>query len=188
MSDMELTKRAKVYMEKLANGINPIDDVPVSENDVVNNVRLSRCFFYVSDILRQVIENGGVGAPKKEPKSDFNISFEEAQRFQFSDASIPISEITKRINIITENANMKKLTHRHLTDWLISINMLEVEENPDGKTSKKPTPLGNALGITTEIRTGLYGNYRVVLYNRSAQQFIMDNITAVTEHIKSFKK
>ena len=59
MTELEVMQRAKMYIDKLANGINPIDDTAVSENDVINNVRLSRCFFYVSEILRQVIENGG---------------------------------------------------------------------------------------------------------------------------------
>lgn len=60
MTELETLERAKIYMEKLANGINPIDGSVIPDEDVVNNVRLSRCFFYVSDVLRQVIENGGV--------------------------------------------------------------------------------------------------------------------------------
>ena len=59
MEDMELLTRAKTYIDKLANGINPITDEYVDESVVVNNVRISRCFFYVSDVLRRVIENGG---------------------------------------------------------------------------------------------------------------------------------
>ena len=58
MTELETLERAKMYMEKLANGINPIDGSVIPDEDVVNNVRLSRCFFYVSDFLRQVIENG----------------------------------------------------------------------------------------------------------------------------------
>ena len=66
MEDFEVLCRAKTCIDKLANGINPLNNEPVEENDVVNNVRLSRCFFYVSDVLRRVIENGGfVQKPKK---------------------------------------------------------------------------------------------------------------------------
>ena len=68
MTELELLERAKMYMDKLANGINPLDDTFIPENDIVNNVRLSRCFFYVSDVLRQVIEKGGVTPKKKNPK------------------------------------------------------------------------------------------------------------------------
>ena len=59
MTELEKIQYAKSFMDKLANGINPLDDSPVPDEDIVNNVRISRCFFYVSDILRQVIENGG---------------------------------------------------------------------------------------------------------------------------------
>ena len=48
MTDLETIKRAKLYMEKLANGIDPITDKEAPEDDIINNVRLSRCFFYVS--------------------------------------------------------------------------------------------------------------------------------------------
>ena len=58
MTELEKIAYAKSFIDKLANGINPVDDTPIPEGDIANNVRLSRCFFYVSDILRQVIENG----------------------------------------------------------------------------------------------------------------------------------
>ena len=61
MTELEKIEYAKSFIDKLADGINPLDDTPLREEDAANNVRLSRCFFYVSDILRQVIENGGVG-------------------------------------------------------------------------------------------------------------------------------
>ena len=59
MTELEKIEYAKGFMDKLANGINPLDGTPIPDGDIVNNVRLSRCFFYVSDILRRVIENGG---------------------------------------------------------------------------------------------------------------------------------
>ena len=74
MTELEKIAYAKSFIDKLANGVNPIDDSTIPDGDVVNNVRLSRCFFYVSDILRQVIENGGITpAPivkEKKPKKE----------------------------------------------------------------------------------------------------------------------
>ena len=70
MTELEKIERAKMYMDKLANGINPIDDTMAPDDDLINNVRLSRCFFFVSDVLRQVIENGGTkSAVNKKPKN-----------------------------------------------------------------------------------------------------------------------
>ena len=45
MEDIELLYRAKTYINKLENGINPLSDQLIKEDDVVNNIRLSRCFF-----------------------------------------------------------------------------------------------------------------------------------------------
>ena len=65
MTELETMERARQYMEQLANGINPLDGSMIPDGEVVNQVRLSRCFFYVESVLRQVIENGGVvQAPK----------------------------------------------------------------------------------------------------------------------------
>ncbi len=185
MTDLEIMQRAKMYIDKLANGINPLDDNTISENDIVNNIRISRCLFYVSDVLRQVIENGGTVTKKRTPKEKFYISFEDIQKFPFSEKPIPISEIAKRINEITpENENMKKISHKHLTDWLISIEMLYWDTTADGKKVKRPTTAGNQLGIAAEVRHGSQGDYTVVVYNRAAQQFIIDNIDSVMAMMK----
>lgn len=36
MTELETIQRAKMYMDKLANGINPIDDTRVPEDDTIN--------------------------------------------------------------------------------------------------------------------------------------------------------
>ena len=51
MTELEKISYAKSFLDQLANGINPLDGTPIPENDIANNVRLSRCFFFVSDIL-----------------------------------------------------------------------------------------------------------------------------------------
>ena len=48
MTELETMQRAKMYIDKLANGINPLNDAPVPEWELLNNVRLRRCFFYCS--------------------------------------------------------------------------------------------------------------------------------------------
>lgn len=90
MTELEKVQRAKMYMEKLANGINPIDDTMAPEEDIINHVRLSRCFFFVADMLQQVIENGGIKpatAPKKSQKRPFELPLEERNRFPYNAAA-----------------------------------------------------------------------------------------------------
>ena len=77
MTELEKIEYAKSFIDKLANGINPIDNRPAPDNDIINNVRISRCFFYVSDILRQVIENGGVKPRNNIDRKPFYITSEQ---------------------------------------------------------------------------------------------------------------
>lgn len=43
----------------MANGINPLTDEKIPDNELINNVRISRCLFYVNDILGEILENSG---------------------------------------------------------------------------------------------------------------------------------
>ena len=54
MIDKTKLKTAQEWIEKLANGINPLTSEPVKENDIVNNVHISRCLFFVSEMLKKV--------------------------------------------------------------------------------------------------------------------------------------
>ena len=73
MTELEKIAYAKSFIDKLANGINPLDDTPIPDDDIANNVRLSRCFFYVSSILQKEIdrERRIVPLEKKQEKLPF---------------------------------------------------------------------------------------------------------------------
>ena len=90
--NIEILSRAKDYMKKLANGIDPISNNKILEDSVVNNIRMSRCFTYVSDVLQQVIDNGGeVKKVKKTFKMPFSITDEEKKQVILSDEPVQIS-------------------------------------------------------------------------------------------------
>ncbi len=185
MTELEKIAYAKSFIDKLANGVNPIDDSTIPDNDVVNNVRLSRCFFYVSDLLRQVIENGGISpAPqvqiveKKSPKQPYYLLPEQAENFEYSNVPITATEIFNRIMAVGPQEGVKSIPKKNLTKWLISLDLLE-EVVVNETRIKRPTESGRETGILLEERIGQRGNYFVVLYNLYAQQFIIDNIEAM---------
>ena len=179
MTELEKIAYAKTFIDKLANGINPLDDTPIPEDDIVNNVRLSRCFFYVSDILRQVYENAGVTKQARASKVPFAVKMEQIEKFEYSSEPIPVTEIAKRIFAMVGNENMHRLSHRQINQWLLDIGMLYLYDFGGRKPVKRPTEEGAQIGITVETRMGRYGEYQVVLYNEDAQRFILDNLEAV---------
>lgn len=182
MTELEKMQRAKMYLDKLANGINPIDDTVAADEDIINNVRLSRCFFYISDILQQVIENGGIiQKAKSTPLPPFFLTEEQRKQYVPSGRPMAVSDIVKVLNELTEPEQCKTLSASRITEWLVHLGVLEVREDSNGKKKKYPTPQGGELGITMETRNGMYGEYTVVLYNKSAQQFIADNLEAMMD-------
>lgn len=181
MTELEIMKHAKGYLDKLANGINPLDDSILPDTDVVNQVRISRCLFYVSDVLRQLIDQGGMAAARQGKKLPFAITVEERDRVVCSATPIPVSEIAKRINEAVSNDAMKKLGYRAITDWLLAVGLLREQTFSDGKKKKYPTENGSKIGAFLEERTGQYGTYQVVLYTEEAQHFLIDNIDAILE-------
>ena len=79
MTELETIARAQMYMEKLANGINPLTGKEVAENDVVNNVRISRCMFYVSNLLKEIVDNKGKYKAEMSDRVPFTITPEQIQ-------------------------------------------------------------------------------------------------------------
>ena len=79
---------------------------------------------------------------------------------------------------------MKKLTYKQIADWLMETGFLKLVVKDDGKTVRRPTDQGIDIGISTKERQSLRGPYTVVVYNRSAQQFILDNLDAVIAFIQ----
>ena len=182
MTELEKLQRARMYMDKLANGADPISGAELPKDSVLNNVRLARCFFYVSDVLRQVIDNGGTGKPAKRPgRPAFQLSDEIVRNVPFSKQPVHISEFVKTINDLADTGNAKRLTAAVITGWLLEKGFLELHEYPGGKRSRLPTKQGEYIGLSTEVRTGQYGEYRSVLYNEDAQHFVLDNLPAMLE-------
>ena len=71
------------WVRKLANGINPLDGSLLPDNDIVNNVHISRCLFYVAELLE------GVGKKKtsssKHYDLEFNLSPEDVSKISITD-------------------------------------------------------------------------------------------------------
>ena len=87
MTEQEKLHHAKHYIDSLANGLNPLDGTPIPEQDIVNNVKISRCLFFVSDVLRKQLDG-------HEPKK---VSEKDKKLFYLS--LIHISEPTRRTPI-----------------------------------------------------------------------------------------
>lgn len=177
MTEIEIIARAQMYLEKLANGIDPLTNKEVAENDVVNNVRISRCLHYVTGILKQITTTGSFEIQK----SEFTLSARQLERFAYSQTPLTVSEITKRLNELADPLQYNTLKNGVITEWLTESGML-TNVVINNKSKKRVTNNGRNIGIISEQRVNQQGStYEAILYNLNAQHFIIDNIHAVIE-------
>ena len=179
--DVKLVAHAKDYIEDLARGINPLTKNTIDDDDVINNVKISRCLFYVSDVLGEIVDNGGIGTRKasKPKQTPFDPQQLDMTNYPYSAQPIGISVIAKRINELKPDT-MKQLKVTAITNWLVDINILSVV-HINGTNHKRPTGNAESVGITSEQREGQHGSYYAVLYNEAAQHFIIDNLQAIID-------
>lgn len=175
MTELEIMQRAKMYMDKLARGIDPITDQPLPGDTALNQVRLSRCFAYVSDVLGRVIANGGnVGSSHK--TQPFTISPEQLAMVQLSREPVTVSWLVESLAGAVNNPEMRRLSATVITNWLLGQGFLEKQTTPDGKNIRVPTPSGRGIGLTSETRQGREGEYQMVFYDLGAQRFVLDHL------------
>ena len=169
MADVEKLCKVKQCIDSLAEGLNPFTGQPLPEEDIVNDVRVSRSLFLASAFLQE---------KKNGKKQAFRLSLEERDQVEFSFRPISASELARRMNNAAGTQDCKKITYRQITDWLVEVGMLKLVENVAG-TQRRPTESGKKMGISVESRIGQSGPYQVVLYSAEAQRFIVDNVDAI---------
>ena len=182
MTELETMIRAEAYIRKMADGINPITNEPAADCDMVNNVRITRCLYYVSDILRQVIDNDGVIKKKSSKKAEFFITDEQRAALTEFDRPAYASELADKINAVTEINNCKKFAAKWVTEYFVSIGLLYIDDD-----YKRAAEAGAELGILSEKRRSSYTHreYWVNAYSPEAQRFIIDNIDSIVAFAKS---
>jgi len=178
MTELETMQRAKMYLDKLAQGIDPITNQEVPEDSVLNNVRLARCFFYISDVLGRVIANGGtVGQNAK--TLDFSITPDQLANVRIMEYPVRITEFSDTLYQAVGDPQMKKPSVKRISDWLVEQGLLTQVTGQDGKAHRVPTDRGLSMGISTRLRQSRDGDYQAVYYDRNMQRFLLDNLGAM---------
>ena len=182
MTELDTVCRAKMYLDKLAKGVDPITDQEMPDDAVLKQIRLSRCFTYISGLLQKIIVNGGEVGRKYQTDNrlPFSATADEIAKIPVADVSMTILHFCKHISAAVGHTDQRMLSPKIVTDWLLNNGFLRVEQAGE-KTRRRATDKGLALGLYEEKREGQYGLYIAVFYNTTAQQFILDNLAGVLE-------
>jgi hypothetical protein len=178
MEQFEMEKLEKVleYVNRMADGMNPVTGNAYEEDTVLNDPEVIRCMFCVKEILTAVKYNGGmVGARRKLIKKDFPL--DTLETFQYVEDKT-ITKVVGQINEGVDGNVYEKLSYKTITDWLKGNGYLEeVQDEKLGKRTTVSTGKGNDIGITHSLQTNMSGAayYRVV-YDQRAQEFLIKTL------------
>ncbi len=177
MTELEIMQRARMYMDKLSQGIDPITDRRLPEDTALNQVRLSKCFSYVSGVLGQVIANGGhVGQVEKKP---FAITPQQLAAVPISTYPIRITEFADAVLRTTGDPEMKRPNTLRIIKWLVQEGFLRKESGPDGKNQNVPTEQGLRLGLSAHMAQSKDGPYLSISYDTNAQRFLLEHFFTI---------
>lgn len=182
--DSEKLNKAIIYVERITEGKNPVNNLPVESDSVINDPNVIRCMYFIKDALITIKENGGVvGKKQKEKKKAFPI--ESLDSFQFVENKV-ITKITEQLNEDIDLNVYQRLKYNVITDWLKKNGYLrEIYEGNDKKKYTISTEKGQMIGITHSLQTNASGKtYYRVEYNKTAQEFIINNLKEmIQDHV-----
>ena len=97
--EWETMQRAKMYIHKLAGGIDPLTDRPLPEDTVLNQPRLARCFSYVEILIERAMQQE-IRSVKARRKNlpPFFLTPEQKQKVLLVHEPIPISKFAEALN------------------------------------------------------------------------------------------
>lgn len=169
-NDILKLQQAKIYMEYLANGVDPLSNTDVNA-DTLHNEQIIACFRYISDVLTGKIYEAERG--KKHINTDFYITEEQCAELIVYPYDRKISELANEINRVTEINETKKLSATWINDWLESEGYICKSD----LRSRIATDKGEQLGITSEYRKRDNGDeYYINFFTGQAQKFVYDHI------------
>ena len=175
--DMQKLERAIVYLERIADGKNPVNNLPAEEDSVLNNPNVIRCMFFVKDVLEQVKQNNGHIGKKKSKSERMEFPTEMVKNFSYKE-DLPITKFVAQLNEGIDDYIYKKINVKQITDWLKLNDFLQEEHNSElNKKVTVATSKGAQLGIRSEIRISSNRmRYMGVIYGKQAQEYICHNI------------
>lgn len=179
--DMNKLDKAILYLQRIADGNNPVNNMPADDDAVLNNPNVIRCMFYVKDILEEVKRNGGkIVASKARANAKLKYPIDSLAEFAYEEDKT-ISKLAEQLNEDIDKEKYKTISYNTITKWLKAEGLLEVVQVEE-RTASRPTSKGRDFGIYTEDRVNQRGqSYVSVLYNQKAQEYIVKNMSAIIE-------
>ncbi|MCD8069180.1 MAG: hypothetical protein LUE87_09905 [Lachnospiraceae bacterium] len=168
------------YVERIADGKNPVTGLDAGTDTVLNDPNVIRCMFFIRELLEGVRCNGGyIGSrPKKSELADFPLDVLQSYTYREDKT---ITRLVEQLNEPADENQYRKLSYKPTLQWLhVNGFLLDDFHTELGKNVTEPTEKGLRTGIQSERRRSMAGaEYIRVIYGKKAQEFIVQNLEQI---------
>lgn len=155
-------------VEKLAQGVNPFTGEIARDDEILNDVKVSRCLFAVNGVLKELL-NGKTSA-KKSKKHKFEYRAELTPQIKIEDYSISLSQIVR--NILEVYGKEVKLTYYDLAQVLYKRGLFV--DNPEETPRMIASEKAEQYGIFLKRVHGNAGDRWQTVFDQNGQRYAID--------------
>lgn len=172
--------KANEILNKMANGVNPVNGKPIDVDCFLHDPRMIRCLFFVQQVLDKVIDNEINIGDRKPAK--FVITAEEKSRIKFPEEKIGINQFARCVNSVIDLNLSSKITGVQINKQLKKMGILGEEPLENGKKRTVIKDDSYKYGIETEKRNYNGNEYDMVCFNDIGKKFLLDNLEKILQN------
>ena len=180
------TKKLEIaiqYLQRITEGHNPVNNIPVDDDSVIKNPNVVRCMLFIKEILEEVKRNDGYIGRRPRTNRDSSkqeYPLEALKEFRYSEDK-SVTRLVDQINNLADMTVYQKITYIPITAWLKQNGYLGEEQTEEnGKKRTVVTDKGRETGIKSELRRNAKDQeYVYITYGRTAQEFIVSNMDKI---------
>ncbi len=174
--DKKTLETAIIYVKRLAEGNNPINNQPMEEDTVLNNPNVIRCMYFVKEVLEEVYSHNCKREKKvKEPSAIECFRPELLTQYRYREDK-GIQSIIGQLYEPVADEGLKKIPPKVISDKLLAAGFIsKVYSEEFKKNVKVPSEKGASVGMRAQRVDLPDCSYISIIYNEQAQKFLITN-------------
>lgn len=183
--EKEKLERSKHIISSLIKGDNPFNSEKISEDSILKEEKIKRCFEYILEALELVkLDKRGMDKLKKNMLLDFSLTKEQKDIVVFPEYPIGIVEFAKCVNMIVDKEMMKEVSPRKINEGLKKMGILhEVTGSKSTRTIINPDVAKEyGISVMKYEKNGI--KIEKIVYDDIGKKFLLDNIEKILENAK----
>ena len=153
---------------------------PATEEELldISGIGRQKAEAYGKTVLKVIADWKAAAKPKPRSQPILRLRPDQLDRYACEPAGISITAFARRLTEMKEEEQPGSLTGRLLSQWLLEEGLLCMQTDEADKPLRRPTPAGEAVGITLTERTKETGEtFTMVTLTERAQRWLLSRLS-----------